>query len=187
MEFEVDGVGRIKLRRRVLFTPKYTDGGYTWVLRYVVDGMAGAVSVGFTAVEHRSQAPENPHGVAHSTAKQWGVGCVWIPQGFYVHAYRAWPTGEDGKVMEACDLLDGNACYSQELEGLSMDSSGAALRRLANPDGEAGIWAMLEAAYQIELCPPLPQAVQERLAQVDAYEQALARVDEPPVSATTTS
>jgi hypothetical protein len=169
MEFDVDPNGRMFLQRDARFKDRTDDDRFTWELRLVVSGMAGAVSAGFVARNHRTSD--------RLVGLPGAVTADWEPVGTFAHAYRPWPTGTDGQVREDCDLLALGSCFSQRLDDKDYRETSRLLTRLANPGGLTAVFERLEQLYVQEFCPPNEQrhyeAELERLAAtVEAYERA---------------
>lgn len=179
-----------ELKRRVLFeeTP-IGEAHYEQRLRFVLEGMAGAVSASFDIGHHRTSKGPSAQG-AEGTAEYHGLGPVsgthrteemmsveMVFVGAYAHAYRPWADDFGEQLQHECDLLEGaRSCYQQEMYP---DGGSRFVFGLGNPGGIEHVYAWLHDKYVERFVPESRASTSAERAQAGA-DAALRRAGVTP-------
>lgn len=157
-EFDVVD-GQLALRRVILTTEgapgiqgESGPGAHSVYLRLALVGMAGAIDVSFEIANARDEVND----VWRRGPTTQVCASSWVPSGVRVHAYRPIPAAHEQFMPDEpqpCDLLHGGACFTHEIDGLSLHRSAELLRYWLQPGGIERVWSELEQHYRQELVP----------------------------------
>lgn len=192
MDFQADANqdGRLRLRRRTLWVPGPDDPavGYAQQIQWVVDGMAGAVSLNVDMGAFRNGEVDATSMGTELMADRFVLAALAV-RGVFVHAFRPWPVPLDHQdVHDGCPALGGHTtCYTQQLLGEHQPELHELLVRLVQPGGPGFVWERLEGIYRDEFAPALsPEAYAARereegarLAEATARGAGLAQLASP--------